>query len=90
MMMVIIIIIIIIFTFYHNIEDVPELTKSMVPQRMKTSAVTHTAVYQWNKMNTGVQILVHQTTVCSCVILSIDAAWFGSLTNFYVTIQPFP
>jgi len=89
-MMVIIIIIIIIFTFYHNIEDVPELTKSKVPQRIETSAVTHTVVYQWNKMNTAVQILVHQTTVCSCVILSIDAAWFGSLTIFYVAIQSLP
>jgi len=59
MMMVIIIIIIIIFIFHHNIEDVPELTKNKVLQRMKTLAVTHTAVYQWNKMNTAVQILVN-------------------------------
>ena len=76
MMMVIIIIIIIIFTFYHNIEDVPELTKSEVLQRMKKSPVTHTAVYQWNKMNTAVQILVHQTNgtfmrniICSCCLV---------------------
>lgn len=44
-------------------EDVPELTKKETLLIMKTSAVARTAVYQWNKMNTAVRILVHQTTV---------------------------
>ena len=74
---------------YYNIEDVSDLTKTEVLQRMQTSAVACTTVYQWNKMNTAVWTLIHQTTICSCIILSIDAAWFGSLTIFSVAIQAF-
>ena len=74
---------------YYNIEDVSDLTKTEVLQRMQTSAVACTTVYQWNKMNTAVWTLIHQTTICSCIILSIDAAWFGSLTIFSVALQAF-
>ena len=59
-----------IIYFYYNIESVPELTKNQVLMRMKTSAVARTAVYQWNRMNTALRVLVHQTTVCSCITLS--------------------
>ena len=40
-----------------------ELTKKQALALMKESAIARTAVYQWNKLNTAVRILVHKTTV---------------------------
>ena len=42
---------------------VPELSKKQALAVMKESAIARTAVYQWNKLNTTVRMLVHKTTV---------------------------
>ena len=40
-----------------------ELSKKKLLSRMQDSPIARTAVYQWNKLNTAVRILVHKTTV---------------------------
>ena len=48
-----------------------ELTKRQLLAQTKHSAVARTAVYQWNKLNTAVRILVHKTKVRCNVIQCI-------------------
>ena len=42
---------------------VPELSKKQALAVMKDSAIARTAIYQWNKLNTTVRMLVHKTKV---------------------------
>ena len=45
-----------------------ELTKKKLLSRMKDSPIACTAVYQWNKLNTAVRILVHKMTVSNITL----------------------
>lgn len=55
---------------------------------MKDSAIARTAIYQWNKMNTAVRMLVHKTTV-SVWLYSIPL-WLMTLCKlcYLVSIVP--
>ena len=47
-----------------NLKTSPiELSKKQALAVMKESAIARTAIYQWNKLNTTVRMLVHKTKV---------------------------
>ena len=49
--------------YTENDSAAVELTKKELLAQTKNSAVARTAVYQWNKLNTAVRMLVHKTKV---------------------------
>lgn len=57
--------------YVDNDSTAVELTKRQLLAQTKSSAVARTAVYQWNKLNTAVRMLVHKTKVRYNVIIII-------------------
>ena len=51
------------FSCIENASAAVELTKRQLLAQTKNSAVARTTVYQWNKLNTAVRMLVHKTKV---------------------------